>query len=161
MHSLDYKRSYEDHVYVKRQPNGQLIILILYVDDMLIASHSKKDIADLKTKLKSKFDMKELGEANLILVLQRYIPLHEHAPDPDSARRESICKGKLLVRSSRKQANEAVRLIEASTDAVEDDLHQALVSVMAEREYNEERNVLTDEDLVFSTESSSASDDVF
>ncbi|MCO5605031.1 hypothetical protein L7F22_059208 [Adiantum nelumboides] len=34
---------------------------------MLIAGHSKKDIVDLKTKLKSKFDMKDLGEANHIL----------------------------------------------------------------------------------------------
>ncbi|MCO5602353.1 hypothetical protein L7F22_056484 [Adiantum nelumboides] len=68
MRSLDYKRSNEDPcLYVKRQLNGQLIMLILYVDDMLIAGHSKKDIADLKTKLKSKFDMKDLGEANHIL----------------------------------------------------------------------------------------------
>ncbi|MCO5608026.1 hypothetical protein L7F22_062229 [Adiantum nelumboides] len=42
-------------------------MLILYVDEMLIAGHSKKDIADLKTKLKSKFDMKDLGDANHIL----------------------------------------------------------------------------------------------
>ncbi|MCO5578879.1 hypothetical protein L7F22_032726 [Adiantum nelumboides] len=51
----------------ERQPNGQLIMLILYVDDRLIAGHAKKDIADLKTKLKCKFDMKDLGEANHIL----------------------------------------------------------------------------------------------
>ncbi|MCO5600767.1 hypothetical protein L7F22_054882 [Adiantum nelumboides] len=68
MRSLDYKQSNEDPcLYVKRQPNGQLIMLILYVDDMLIVGHSKKDIADLKTKLKSKFDMKDLGAANHIL----------------------------------------------------------------------------------------------
>ncbi|MCO5576592.1 hypothetical protein L7F22_030405 [Adiantum nelumboides] len=68
MRSLDYKRNNEDPcLYVKRQPNGHLIMLILYVDDMLIAGHSKKDNVDLKTKLKSKFDMKDLGEANHIL----------------------------------------------------------------------------------------------
>ncbi|MCO5552868.1 hypothetical protein L7F22_006386 [Adiantum nelumboides] len=71
MCSLDYKQSNEDScLYVKRQPNGQLIMLILYVDDMLIAGHSKKNIADLKTKLKSKFDMKDLGEANHILAMR-------------------------------------------------------------------------------------------
>ncbi|MCO5599023.1 hypothetical protein L7F22_053122 [Adiantum nelumboides] len=54
MRSLDYKCSNVDPcLYVERQPNEQLNMLILYVDDMLIASHSKKDIADLKTKLKS------------------------------------------------------------------------------------------------------------
>ncbi|MCO5614827.1 hypothetical protein L7F22_069111 [Adiantum nelumboides] len=68
MRSLDYKQSNEDPcLYVKRQSNGQLIMLILYVDDMLIAGHFKKDTADLKTKLESKFDMKDLGVANHIL----------------------------------------------------------------------------------------------
>ena len=68
MCSQGYKRSTEDPcLYVKRQHNGQLIMLILYVDDMLIAGHSKKDIADLKMKLKSQFDMKDLGDANHIL----------------------------------------------------------------------------------------------
>ncbi|MCO5573975.1 hypothetical protein L7F22_027753 [Adiantum nelumboides] len=66
----------EEEIYMQ-QPEGFvqkdkehlvfLIILILYVDDILIAGHSKKDIADLKIKLKSKFDMKDLGEANHIL----------------------------------------------------------------------------------------------
>ncbi|MCO5600682.1 hypothetical protein L7F22_054797 [Adiantum nelumboides] len=37
MHSIDYQQSNEDPcLYVKRQSNGQLIMLILYVDDMLI-----------------------------------------------------------------------------------------------------------------------------
>ena len=34
---------------------------------MLIASHSKKDIAHIKQKLFSQFDMKDLGDANHIL----------------------------------------------------------------------------------------------
>ena len=44
-----------------------LIMLILYVDDMLIVGHSKKDIVDLKKKLSSRFDMKDLGDAHHIL----------------------------------------------------------------------------------------------
>ena len=69
MQSQGFKRSTEDScLYVKRQRNGQLIMLILYVDDMLIAGHSKKDIADInKQKLFSQFDMKDLGDANHIL----------------------------------------------------------------------------------------------
>ena len=42
-------------------------MLILYVDDMLIVGHSKRDIADLKQKLSSQFDMKDLGDAHHIL----------------------------------------------------------------------------------------------
>ena len=42
-------------------------MLTLYVDDMLIAGHSKKDIAHIKQKLFRQFDMKDLGDANHIL----------------------------------------------------------------------------------------------
>lgn len=42
-------------------------MLIHYVDDMLIVGHSKKDIVDLKQKLASQFDMKDLGDAHHIL----------------------------------------------------------------------------------------------
>ena len=68
MHSQGFKRSTEDScLYVKKPRDRQLIMLILYVDDMLIAGHSQKDIADLKRKLSSQFDMKDLGDANHIL----------------------------------------------------------------------------------------------
>ena len=53
-------------VYIKDTPN-QEVVLCLYVDDMLIMS---KDIANIKaTKhmLASKFDMKDLGVADVIL----------------------------------------------------------------------------------------------
>ena len=63
MQSQGLKHSTEDPcLYVKTPWKGQLYILILYVDDMLIA-----DIADLKKKLNSQFDMKDLGDANHIL----------------------------------------------------------------------------------------------
>ena len=54
MRSQGFKRSNEDPcLYVKKPRDGQLIMLSLYVDDMLITRHSKKDIADLKQKLSS------------------------------------------------------------------------------------------------------------
>ena len=68
MRSQGFKRNNEDPcLYVKKPRNRQLIMLILYVDDMLIAGHSKKDIADLKQKLSRQFDMKDLGDAHHIL----------------------------------------------------------------------------------------------
>ena len=52
MLSQDFKRSTEDPcLYVKRFKDGQMLMLTLYVDDMLIAGHSLKDIVDLKSKL--------------------------------------------------------------------------------------------------------------
>ena len=69
MVSQGYHRSDTDHcLYTKQEArDGSLLILILYVDDMLIAESNRVDIASLKSKLNNAFDMKDLGEANHIL----------------------------------------------------------------------------------------------
>ena len=68
MQSQGFKCSVEDPcIYIKIPWDGQLVMLTLFVDDMLIVSHSKKDIADIKIKLFSQFDMKDLGDTNHIL----------------------------------------------------------------------------------------------
>ena len=68
MKSQQFKRSDIDHcLYTKKDMNGDLLYLILYVDDMLIAAKSCKDINALKIKLHQTFDMKDLGDANHIL----------------------------------------------------------------------------------------------
>ena len=68
MKSQQFKRSDIDHcLYTKKDMNGDLLHLILYGDDMLIARKSCKDINALKTKLHQTFDMKDLGDANHIL----------------------------------------------------------------------------------------------
>ena len=68
MLSQGYQRSDTDHcLYTKQARDGSLLILILYVDDMLIARSNREDIASLKSKLNNAFDMKDLGEANHIL----------------------------------------------------------------------------------------------
>ena len=43
------------------------IYLLIYVDDMLIACREKAKIQNLKTMLKTEFDMKDLGAAKRIL----------------------------------------------------------------------------------------------
>ena len=68
MHSQEFKRSQEDYcLYTKKLSDGSQIILILFVDDMLIAGMSKSEIANLKQILSSQFAMKDLGEANHFL----------------------------------------------------------------------------------------------
>ncbi|GJU65558.1 retrovirus-related pol polyprotein from transposon TNT 1-94 [Tanacetum coccineum] len=63
-----YTRSKYDHyVYLKKLQDGSFVYLLLYVDDMLIASQSLDEIEKLKTRLKSEFKMKDLGEAKMIL----------------------------------------------------------------------------------------------
>ncbi|KAG8492016.1 hypothetical protein CXB51_015329 [Gossypium anomalum] len=49
---------------------GTFIYLLLYVDDMLIASKSKVEIERLKTQLNLEFEMKDLGEAKKIFGME-------------------------------------------------------------------------------------------
>ena len=44
-----------------------MLILILYVDDMLLAGSNMDEMATLQSKLNDTFDMKDLGNANHIL----------------------------------------------------------------------------------------------
>ncbi|CAL1360546.1 unnamed protein product [Linum trigynum] len=63
-----YMKTTSDHcVFVKKFPDGDFIILLLYVDDMLIAGQNVSKINDLKKELSKSFAMKDLGPAKQIL----------------------------------------------------------------------------------------------
>ncbi|CAM8960295.1 unnamed protein product [Rhodiola kirilowii] len=71
MMSCDFKRSsYDWCIYFKYWDNGSAIYLLLYVDDMLIASDSMQLISDLKEQLNAQFEMKDLGPAKKILGME-------------------------------------------------------------------------------------------
>ena len=64
MLSQKYIRSEYDHcVYSKQLSNDMFIILVLYVDNMLLASKSIEEINRLKTQMARTFDMKDIGAA--------------------------------------------------------------------------------------------------
>ena len=58
---------YNQCVYFMRIDNGRYIILLLYVDDMLVAGSNMQDINVLKRKLAKSFEMKDLGATKQIL----------------------------------------------------------------------------------------------
>ena len=58
---------YDHHVYFKSLKNGIFIILVLYVDDMLVASKNIVKISRLKAQLVRMFDMKDLGATKRFL----------------------------------------------------------------------------------------------
>nr|GEW83047.1 Gag-Pol polyprotein [Tanacetum cinerariifolium] len=69
--SLEYNRLHADPcAYFKRFGNNDFIILLLYVDDMLVAGPNKDRINKLKAQLAREFEMKDLGPANKILGMQ-------------------------------------------------------------------------------------------
>ncbi|KAH9662850.1 hypothetical protein KPL70_019489 [Citrus sinensis] len=66
-----FTRSEHDHcVCFRRLPDGAFIYLLLYVDDMLIASKNRDEIERLKKQLTSEFEMKDLGDAQRILGME-------------------------------------------------------------------------------------------
>ncbi|KAE8724080.1 cytochrome P450 71A9-like [Hibiscus syriacus] len=67
MSSSGFTRCQADHCcYIKRFDNS-FIILLLYVDDMLVAGSDMQEIINLKQKLSKQFAMKDLGAVKQIL----------------------------------------------------------------------------------------------
>ncbi|CAI5723456.1 unnamed protein product [Peronospora farinosa] len=56
-------------VYVKVN-NGSFVYVCLYVDDMIIAAKTSREIQEVKKALKNSFKMKELGEVKFILGME-------------------------------------------------------------------------------------------
>ncbi|KAE8695306.1 hypothetical protein F3Y22_tig00110721pilonHSYRG00071 [Hibiscus syriacus] len=70
MSSSDFTKCQADHCcYIKRFDNS-FIILLLYVDDMLVAGSNMQEIIHLKQKLSKQFAMKDLGIAKQILEMR-------------------------------------------------------------------------------------------
>jgi hypothetical protein len=65
-----FRSSYDSYVYIQKLHGGDYIYLLLYVDDMLIASKIKVEIDMLKFKLGKEFEAKNLGAAKKILGME-------------------------------------------------------------------------------------------
>ena len=67
MSEQSYTRCHSDHcVYLKKKNDGSYIILLLYVDDMLVAGSNMQEINVLKRKLENSFEFWELQNKSLV-----------------------------------------------------------------------------------------------
>ena len=67
---LDFASLHSDScVYVKRD-GGNVIYVLVYVDDLLLATNDMAQLNATKAALSSRFDMKDMGEAHFILGVQ-------------------------------------------------------------------------------------------
>ncbi|KAE8715970.1 hypothetical protein F3Y22_tig00110156pilonHSYRG00076 [Hibiscus syriacus] len=64
------RSSYDSCVYMKKQDGEISTYLLLYVDDILVASKSKEEVQEIKDMLNSEFDRKDLGLATKILGME-------------------------------------------------------------------------------------------
>ena len=65
-----FKENVEDICVYTKFKNGKYIFLVLYVDDILLASSDVSLLLETKKFLSSKFDMKDLGEASFVLGIE-------------------------------------------------------------------------------------------
>ena len=62
-----FSKCHYDHCCYFKKTGASYLILLLYVDDMLVASLSMDEISSLKERLSGEFAMKDLGAAKQIL----------------------------------------------------------------------------------------------
>ena len=67
MNKTGFKRYEADHYWYVKFFDNSYIILLLYVDDMLIAGSSTKEINNSKKQLSKQFAMKDLRAAKQII----------------------------------------------------------------------------------------------
>ena len=70
--SFGFKENIVDQCIYLKFSGSKFIILVLYVDDILLASSDVELLHETKQFLSSKFDMKDLGNASFVLSIQIY-----------------------------------------------------------------------------------------
>jgi hypothetical protein len=65
-----FKENIEDNYVYAKFKSGKYIFLILYVDDILLASSDINLLMKTKKFLSSNFDMKDLGDASFVLRIE-------------------------------------------------------------------------------------------
>jgi hypothetical protein len=68
--SIGFKENEEDNCIYAKFKSRKFILLILYVDDILLASSDVSLLLKTKRFLSSNFDMKDLGEASFVLGIE-------------------------------------------------------------------------------------------
>jgi hypothetical protein len=68
--SFDFKENEKDNCIYAKFRNGKFIFLILYVDDILLASSDDSLLLETKRFLSSNFDMKDLAETSFVLGIE-------------------------------------------------------------------------------------------
>ena len=64
------KRKNDPNLYFKKDENGNVALVCLYVDDLIITGSASHFIEDIKTQLSQMFEMKDLGEIHYCLGME-------------------------------------------------------------------------------------------
>jgi hypothetical protein len=68
--TIGFRMSDADHsLYVRKSDEG-IVVITIYVDDMIVGGDNEKEVEHVKSLLKQKFDMKDLGELKFFLGIE-------------------------------------------------------------------------------------------
>lgn len=59
---MGFVQSHYDYSLFTQRVDGDLVVILVYVDDLLVTGNNLELIHQVKTNLQSKFKMKDLGE---------------------------------------------------------------------------------------------------
>lgn len=68
--SLGFQQSHADHTLFVKNVNGKYFAVLVYVDDIVIASNNDDDVIQLKEDLKKAFKLRDLGSLQYFLGLE-------------------------------------------------------------------------------------------
>ncbi|XP_047252355.1 uncharacterized mitochondrial protein AtMg00810-like [Capsicum annuum] len=70
LEELKIKSENEATLYVKKAKGGDVLVVSLYVDDILVTGSNKAMVNQFKQEMETKFEMSELGEMNYFLGME-------------------------------------------------------------------------------------------
>jgi Reverse transcriptase (RNA-dependent DNA polymerase) len=70
MIGMGYQQINADHTVFSRQHGGHITMLVVYVDDMIITGDDEGEITQLKSRLRKKFEVKDLTQLRYFLRIE-------------------------------------------------------------------------------------------
>ncbi len=68
--TIGFRMSDANHSFYVRKSDEGIVVITIYVDDLIVGGDNEKEVEHVKSLLKQKFDMKDLGELKIFLGIE-------------------------------------------------------------------------------------------